>query len=188
MVAPASTCSASAFSLRHDPRKERESQKCGRTTSMYLTISPGWAIKDRPEWDLASTWPYRLLIAAALLIPALLFGAIAWEDRARVLRDTEQEALHTVDIFRQHALNVFETHELIAARISEHLRGMTWDEIAGAEALHRHLKKIQEDYPQVQCICLAAPASSVRNSSRVFPTPPAYISDRDYFIALQRAD
>src|SRR3954467_8201021 len=57
---------------------------------MYLTISPGWAIKDRPEWDLASTWPYRLLIAAALFIPTLLFGAIAWEDRARVLRDTEQ--------------------------------------------------------------------------------------------------
>ena len=155
---------------------------------MYLTISPGWAIKDRPEWDLASTWPYRLLIAAALLIPALLFGAIAWEDRARVLRDTEQEALHTVDIFRQHALNVFETHELIAARISEHLRGMTWDEIVGAEALHRYLKKIQEDYPQVQGIWLADPSGVVRNSSGFFPTPPVDVSDRDYFIALQRAD
>ena len=155
---------------------------------MYLTISPGWAIKDRPEWDLASTWPYRLLIAAALLIPALLFGAIAWEDRARVLRDTEQEALQTVDIFRQHALNVFETHELIAARISEHLRGMTWDEIVGAEALHHHLKKIQEDYPQVQGIWLADPSGVVRNSSGFFPTPPVDVSDRDYFIALQTAD
>src|SRR3954451_17843374 len=29
MVAPASTCSASAFSLRHDPRKERESHLLG---------------------------------------------------------------------------------------------------------------------------------------------------------------
>jgi hypothetical protein len=41
-------------------------------------------IEDPPEWDLASTWPYRLLIAAALLIPALLFGTVAWEDRGRV--------------------------------------------------------------------------------------------------------
>ena len=129
-----------------------------------------------------------MLIAAALLIPALLFGAVAWEDRGRVVRDAEQDAQQTVDIFRQHALNVFETHELIAARISEHLRGMTWDEIAGAEALHRYLKKIQEDYPQVQGIWLADPAGVVRNSSRAFPTPPADISDRDYFIALQRAD
>jgi C4-dicarboxylate-specific signal transduction histidine kinase len=137
---------------------------------------------------LGGTWPYRLLIAAALLIPALLFGAVAWEDRGRVLRNAEQEAQQTVDIFRQHALNVFETHELIAARISEHLRGMTWDEIAGAEALHRYLKKIQEDYPQAQGIWLADPAGLIRNSSRVFPTPPADISDRDYFIALQRAD
>ena len=31
-------------------------------------------------------------------------------------------ALQTVDIFRQHALNVFETYELITARISEYLR------------------------------------------------------------------
>ena len=145
-------------------------------------------IEDPPEWDLASTWPYRLLIAAALLIPALLFGAVAWEDRGRVLRNAEQDAQQTVDIFRQHALNVFETHELIAARISEHLRGMTWDEIAGAEALHHYLKKIQEDYPQVQGIWLADPAGVVRNSSRVFPTPPVDVSDRDYFIALQRAD
>src|SRR3954467_5989583 len=137
---------------------------------------------------LGGTWPYRLLIAAALLIPALLFGAVAWEDRGRVLGNAEQEAQQTVDIFRQHALNVFETHELIAARISEHLRGMTWDEIAGAEALHRYLKKIQEDYPQAQDIWLADPAGVVRNSSRFFPTPPVDVSDRDYFIALQRAD
>ena len=65
---------------------------------------------------------------------------------------------------------------------------MTWDEIVGAEALHHHLKKIQEDYPQVQGIWLADPSGVVRNSSGFFPTPPVDVSDRDYFIALQTAD
>ena len=105
-----------------------------------------------------------------------------------MLREAEQDAQQTVTIFRQHALNVFETHELIAARINEHLRGMTWDEIAGGEPLHHYLNKIQEDYPQVQGIWLADPAGIIRNSSRFFPTPPADVSDRDYFLALQRAD
>jgi hypothetical protein len=27
-------------------------------------------VEDPPEWDLASTWPYRLLIAAALDVGA----------------------------------------------------------------------------------------------------------------------
>lgn len=141
-----------------------------------------------PDQDLGGAWAYRLLVAATLLIPALLFGAVAWEDRARVLDNAEHDIQQTVDIFRQQALNVFETHELIAARISEHLRGMTWDEIAGAEPLHRYLKAIQEDYPQVQHIWLADPSGIIRNSSRFFPAAPTNVSDRDYFVALRRAD
>src|SRR3954454_11773824 len=41
MVAPASTCSAGVFSLRHDPRKRRESRSGGETGRLMLfTASP----------------------------------------------------------------------------------------------------------------------------------------------------
>src|SRR4051812_15502986 len=56
MVAPASTCSASAFSWRHDPRKERESRCFG-----HLLIGLGRARRIDAGDAYSSVFVVRLL-------------------------------------------------------------------------------------------------------------------------------
>ena len=141
-----------------------------------------------PETDASSLWPYRALVVAAIAVPLLLFALVAWLDRAAVLREGEREAQETIGIFHQHALNIFETHEVIAAWVSEHIRGMSWDEIARSAALHRYLAKIENDYLHVQALWLIDPEGRVRNASRVFPAPPVSVADRDYFTVLRQKD
>jgi two-component system NtrC family sensor kinase len=130
----------------------------------------------------------RYLVAASVLVPLLLFGIVAWLDREAVLRALERETRTTADVFQQHALNVFETHELIAREIDEHIRAMSWDEIAGSEPLHLYMKGLESRYPQVQGLWLADASGTVRNASRAHPTPPVSLADRDYFKALQADD
>ncbi len=95
-------------------------------------------------------WPYRLLMVASIVLPALLFAVIAVVDRRNVAETAEQRATAASEILYQHALNVFETHELAAMRVDEHIRGMSWDDIAQSEALHQWLRHITETYPQVE--------------------------------------
>ncbi len=148
----------------------------------------GMTTRTPPGTAASSLWPYRALLAAAIAAPLLLFALVAWLDRGAVLREAEREAEETVGIFHQHALNVFETHQVIAAWVSEHIRGMSWDEIAGSAALHRYLAKIENDYLHVQALWLIDPAGRVRNASRMFPAPSVSVADRDYFSALRQGN
>lgn len=133
-------------------------------------------------------WLHLLLVAAALAIPLLLFGVVAYLDRGAVLASAEVEVVATTDVLEAHALNVFETHELIARAVDARIRSMSWDEIGSSQALHDYLNEIERRYPQLLGIWLADPAGKLRNSSRVFPVPLVDLSDRDYFIALKEAD
>src|SRR6185312_7810244 len=114
-----------------------------------------------------NAWPYIALVAASLLIPILLFAIVAGEDRKSILRDAERDVAHTADIFHEHALKVFETHELIAAVVDGRIRSMSWDEIAASRSVHEYLKGIAAQYPQVQGVWLVDSTGRLRNSSRV---------------------
>ncbi len=130
----------------------------------------------------------RRLLAAALLLPALLFVGVAWHDRTIVLDDTKKDVLHTVTIFEQHARNVFETHALVAAQINERIRGMGWGEIASSEKLRQDLKSVAESYPQVHSLWLLDPSGIVKNSNLILPELPIDSSDRDFFVTLRGRD
>lgn len=130
--------------------------------------------------------PYKILFAVSVVIPVMLFSFMMWQDYNSILKEHKIEAVRTAKIFQQHALNVFETHQLVAERIDERLKGMTWDQIERSSELRSYLKKIEKDYPQVQAIWLADRSGIIRNASKALPAAPVNISERDYFQALSR--
>ena len=130
----------------------------------------------------------RALILGTLLLPAMLYAVVAWQDRIAVLKQAEQNVQNTARIFAENAYNVFETHKLVASTVNEHIIGMSWAEIAVSRLLHEYLAGIIHDQPRIQSLWLINSAGIVRNSSAVFPVPHVSVADRDYFMALRERD
>jgi two-component system, NtrC family, sensor kinase len=131
---------------------------------------------------------FRGLVLGALLLPAMMFAGVAWQDRKSVLNAAERNVQSTVQIFKENAHNVFGTHKLVAAMLNDHIRGLSWQTIATSRALHEYLAGIVQANPQIQSLWLIDPAGIVRNSSGVFPAPSVSVADRDYFAALRERD
>jgi PAS domain S-box-containing protein len=128
--------------------------------------------------------PYKWLIAAALVLPALLFVVVIWNDYNSILENTRAEVIRTVNVFERHAVNVFETHKLAAQRVDDRLQDMSWSEIEQSTAITDYLHSIESEYPQIGAIWLADASGLVRNASRALPAETVSIADRDYFQAL----
>jgi len=132
--------------------------------------------------------PYKILAAASLIVPLALFAVIMWQDYRIAFQTQEKDVLRTAEVFQQHALNVFETQQLVAERVNDRIRGMSWGEIERSEAIPVFLAKICDAYPQVQAIWLADASGIIRNASQPLPATPVRVDDRDYFRALREAD
>jgi signal transduction histidine kinase len=130
-------------------------------------------------------WP---LAVGSVLLPLIMFGVVAWQSYQTEMREAEREVQRTGEVFYGHALNVFQTDELIAERVSDRLAGMTWDQIEQSKDLQNFLKNITENFPQAQAIWLADSAGRVRNASQLLPAMPVSVADRDYFKALRERD
>jgi PAS domain S-box-containing protein len=130
--------------------------------------------------------PYTLLTSSAFIIPALLFFLIIWQDYNSIIGNAKTDAVRTAKIFEQHALNVFETHQLVAERINDRLKDMSWDQIGHSKEIQSYLAEIEKEYPQVFAIWLADSSGTVRNASKQLPEIPINVSDRDYFQALSK--
>jgi PAS domain S-box-containing protein len=131
---------------------------------------------------------HRYSVAAALIVPVLLFAVVAWQDYKSIMRSTEQDVERTTEIFRRHAMNMFETHQLAAEAVNVRIKGMSWDDIERSPEIHLYLQSLQAKYPQIQSIWLADATGLVRNASLPQPASPVNVSDRDYFSALRQAD
>ncbi|WP_162912972.1 PAS domain-containing protein [Rhodospirillaceae bacterium SYSU D60014] len=130
--------------------------------------------------------PLRLLLVASVLVPMLLFAAAAWQSYQKTIEEAEMEVRKTVSILHEHARKVFETHELLIARVDDHIRDMSWEAIGHSESLHTYLRMVAAGLPQVDAIWLAAPNGLVRSRSHLSPAPDILVADEDYF-AAQRA-
>jgi hypothetical protein len=121
-------------------------------------------------------------------VPLILFALTLWQDYRSEFKATAQEVTRTTEIFQHHAINVFQTHQLVGERVNERIRGMTWEEIGRSEAVRTDLGKICDAYPQALAIWLADASGVIRNASRALPPSPVRVDDRDYFLALREAD
>ncbi|AWK87491.1 hybrid sensor histidine kinase/response regulator [Azospirillum thermophilum] len=130
----------------------------------------------------------RLLLAASVLVPLLLFGAIAWHDYEEVKRETGRNTAKTAQILHEHMTKVFDTLKQVMDRVDERSRGMSWEEVAGSYELHLFLKGLERELEQVGAIGLVAPDGRVMGASRTFPVGNHSIADRAYFRDQAAAD
>lgn len=126
-------------------------------------------------------------LAAALVLPALLFAAIAWYDHDRVLAEAMAEARRTTATLREHALKVLETHELLIRQVDRRVRGLDWEAIR-ASSLEQELREIHENHPQIAEIGLADAEGWLRISSVPVPSEGISVSHRSYWAAQRNQD
>ncbi|NUB07612.1 response regulator [Azospirillum sp. Vi22] len=123
----------------------------------------------------------RILLVAAILVPTLLFTAIAWHDYREAEAEAERNIRKTVLILHEHMQKVFDTVEQVLDRLDERTAGKSWDEIGRSDDLHGYLRTLIEELPQIGVVGLIDPNGSVRNDNRLFPTSLINVGDREYF-------
>ena len=119
----------------------------------------------------------------ALLVPGLLFGWIAWRERTKLLADAEHTAQRTVSVLQEHALKVFETHELLLVEVARRIRGRDWDAIAQDAGLHAYLADLAGRLAHIGSFGLVDADGRIRASSLSVGTGGVSVADRDYFQA-----
>jgi signal transduction histidine kinase/ActR/RegA family two-component response regulator len=128
-------------------------------------------------------WVFPAVLFASIAVPLSIFAWAAWTERAHALRDAEQTAVRTVAALHEHALKVFETHELVLYEVQRQLRGRSWADIEQDRALWEYMVQVERSLDQVRVLSLADAEGRVRLSSARFPPPDLNVSDRDYFQA-----
>ena len=138
-----------------------------------------------------ANWPRAsfALVVVSILLPLVLFGLAAWQNRRDVLREAETRVERTTRLLHEHALKVFETHQLMLSYIDERLHGFDWSNEAGRDALHLFLSRLRQDAVQVNAITITDSEGRLRATSQDISGDSSIdYADRDYFQALKAED
>ena len=129
------------------------------------------------------------LLCISIVLPLALFGLAARENWRDVAHAAEHHVERTTRILHEHALKIFETHQLMLDQINERLRTLDWSNARDVAMLHELLVHLQKLLPQVVDIIITDADGHVRTESLLdHPNPATDLSDRDYFQALRAAD
>ena len=131
--------------------------------------------------------PATALIAAAILLPIVLFGLAAWQSYDATLRDAEGRVERTARILEEHAIKVFETHRLVIQQVEGRLRFVDWSKPEDQLDLHAMLKSLEAELDQVATITVTDAKGGFLASGRRYPADPSIsFVDRDYWKALSQ--
>jgi len=155
-------------------------------------------------------WPFRLLRVSDAPLPnhrrgramrsphALMLLSLAglaslaafasWYDRGTALRAAENQVELTVGLMQQHALNVFETEQLVYQQIQLRTMGLDWGAINRSDELASFLRNTRDRMSRISSIWLADAAGHVRASSGLpFPSGLSF-ENREDFRAHRESD
>ncbi|WP_207482318.1 hybrid sensor histidine kinase/response regulator [Arenibaculum pallidiluteum] len=124
----------------------------------------------------------------SIIAPPLLFGAAAWRDYRQMMSGAEGQAQSTVNMLREHALRVLDTHVLALKQVDERTRGLDFDTIEADPDIHRFLAELSRDLGSPNTLWITDADGRTRASSLSHPAPSLDISDREYFQAQKERD
>ena len=127
------------------------------------------------------------LLFISIILPLALFALAALQNRIDVLHAAERRVERTTRILHEHALKVFETHQLMIDQLNERLTTMDWSSKTQVLDLDRRLHHLQALMPQVTAIIITDANGELRAGSPTHPVNASF-ADRDWFRVLRAAD
>ena len=123
----------------------------------------------------------RVLIIGSVLIPALMFVAVAWIDYRATEARARAYVVVATDALAEQTKQALQTANLVLARTLDHVQGMDWPAIDHSHEMHDFLAGIVRELPLVQSIFLVDPQGFNSASSRAFPMPAYDDRQREYY-------
>lgn len=120
----------------------------------------------------AAERPLRLLLAAVILLPALVFAGAALVSYQQHFAEAWARLSRGVDILYEQSAKVFETLDLVAGRIDEILADLPNEEILAREGeFHNRAKAIAAPLEQVQFVLIINEQPGARPPRSPWPRP-----------------
>ena len=126
---------------------------------------------------------HQVLLAAALLVPAALFGAAAWHNLNEVQREAVDAVQRTAAIMQEHARKVFETQELLLSLIEERVADLPPDEVS-SPFTNDFLRRVKAPMEQAVSAWIAGPDGTTLAGTQPW-APGSNIGAFDFFRAQQ---
>jgi two-component system NtrC family sensor kinase len=118
-----------------------------------------------------------IFVGASLAIPALVFVAAAWLSYDGHFRQARERLARTLDVVHEHAVKVFETHDLAAEQINEILGDLDDEAIRAREAaLNPRLMALEVRLPQINDIWVLNRDGRPLVTANFFPAPVNWTS------------
>jgi PAS domain S-box-containing protein len=121
----------------------------------------------------------QIVLAAALLVPAMVFAAAAWWNRGEVLRQGADAVERTAAVMHEHATKVFDTADLMLARVEEHIQDMAPERVAAPET-SAYLRAAKRPLDQFVSVWVTNAEGTVVAGSQDWNRAQS-IADRDFF-------
>ncbi len=130
-----------------------------------------------------------LAMAAALLLPSLLFAFAVWNNYLSLKALTDERLTHSLDVEQEEAQKTFELVDLALNNVADMVAGMSESGMReDRDRLHGALKRLVSQIPVIQSIWIYGTEGQALVSSWINPPPDRNFSDRDYIQANVKAD